>query len=310
MAELSTGLEEMLTALVPLESLSLPVMDSLGCVLAEDVRAPDDIPAFATVAIDGYAVKFSDHVPGKAVRVIDEVPAGFRASEHYLPGTCIRVARGAPLPDGTDTVVEQVHARVVEGGIVLERPQAGHGVVQVGALSTAGAPLARAGQPIDAETVGTLARAGIRAVEVHPRPRVLVVTVGTEYVEPGVPTPIGLVADHLSQLAAALVIEFGATAFRIPPVLDDRDDIRQVVDDNAHRSDVIVLCGVDELAAGDIASALGLSSGDPIRGRSVMLGMYEGSLVVSLPDDPAALVATARAGLPRIIARLMGRARA
>lgn len=310
MAEPEITLAERLTALIPLESLSLPVMDALGSVLTQSVSAPDDVPAFATAAIAGFAVKSSDHCAGRALRIIDEVPAGFRASERYEAGTCIRVGRGAPLPDGTDTVVDLGHSHEAEGGIVLEHAPEGHGVVRAGGVLSRGALLASAGQFITAETIGILARAGIRAVDVHPRPRVLVVTVGTEYVEPGVPTPTGLVSDHLSQLATALVIECGATAFRIPPVLDDLGEIRQVVDDNAHRSDVIVLCGVDQDSAADISGALGLSAEGTVRGRVEVFGVREGTVMMSLPDDPEALVARAREWLPLVIDRLMGKARA
>jgi molybdopterin biosynthesis enzyme len=206
-------------------------------------------------------------------------------------------------------------AQLVDGGVICEATEVGAGFVAVGDLIRAGEPLGRAGQRVESDLLGILARAGIRSVEVHPRPRVLVVTVGSEYVEPGVPTPTGLVADHLSQLAAALVTEHGAITFRIPPVLDDLAEITQVVDDNAHRSDLIVLCGLEPETAPAIADALGLSlvtgtsrsSGEVVTSEPVIHGMSGGAVIVGLPDDSTQLRASAREILPRILDRLMGR---
>jgi molybdopterin molybdotransferase len=135
---------------------------------------------------------------------------------------------------------------------------------------------------------------------------VLVLTVGTEYVEPGVPTPTGLVADHLSYLAAAIVTECGGIAFRLPPVLDDLADVEQVVDDNAHRSDLIVLCGIDSDSAPVLAAGLELVQVIDGADEIVLHGIREGAIILGLPDDPVSLRSTAGALLPAIVGRLMG----
>ena len=290
-----------------LEPIALPLMDALGCVLASDVRAPADVPAFDTVESAGFAIRTADYVPGETLAVIDEVPAGFLASEPLVAGACIRVERGAPLPDFADAVVEKFNARIVEGGVILEGVSAGQGVTAIGELIAAGELLAHSGTLLDADLLGILARAGIRSVDVHPRPRVLVVTVGSEYVEPGVPTPPGLVADHLSFLAAALVTELGGMAFRLPAMLDDQSEIAQVVDDNAHRSDLIVLCGIDVDTAPDVAAWLGLALDDLGAGEIVLHGIRDDAIIVGLPDDPVSLRSSASALLPAIVGRLLGR---
>jgi len=290
-----------------LEPIALPLMDALGCVLAFEVRAPADVPAFDTVESAGFAIRTADYVPGETLAVIDEVPAGFLASEPLVAGACIRVERGAPLPELADAVAETSKARIVDGGVILEGVSAGHGVTAVGELIAAGEMLAHSGTLLDADLLGILARAGIRSVDVHPRPRVLVVTVGSEYVEPGVPTPPGLVADHLSFLAAALVTELGGMAFRLPAMLDDQTEIAQVVDDNAHRSDLIVLCGIDFGSAPDVAAGLGLSLVELAGGEIVLHGTRDDAIIVALPDDPVSLRSAATALLPAIVGRLLGR---
>ncbi len=306
MQQMSSAQSALLADVKALEPIALPLLDSQGCVLARDVVAPADVPAFATAECAGFAIRANDHEPGEVLRVVDDVPAGFRASEALIPGTCIAVTRGAPVPDEADTVVALASSRSVDGGVILDGTSPGSGVIRAGALITAGAPLARAGQLLDAELIGILARAGIRSVEVHPRPRVLVVTVGTEYVEPGVPTPTGLVADHLSFLAAALVTEAGGTAFRIPPVLDDLAEVEAVVDDNAYRSDLIVLCGIDARDTEVVAAPLGLEV-TAVGDHQVMVhGNREGAVILGFADDPATLQAQAREILPAVLNRLKG----
>lgn len=302
-AELTAVLREIRA----LESIALPLMDAQGCVLAQRVIAPADVPSFATALHTGFAVACDGYLTSEIVPIADEVPAGFRASEPLTAGACIKVHRGAPLPEGAGAVVEMSHARVVDGGVILEEVEAGHGVSQVGDLISAGSTLAEPGQLLETDLIGILARAAIRSVEVHPRPRVLVFTVGTEYVEPGVPTPAGLVSDHLSYLAAAIVTECGGIAFRLPPVLDDLADVEQVVDDNAHRSDLIVLCGIDADSAPVLAAGLELEQvadgGDAI----VLHGMREGAIILGLPDDQVGLRSAASTLLPAIVGSLMGR---
>lgn len=290
-----------------LESIALPLMDAQGCVLAQRVIAPADVPSFVTAIHTGFAVASDGYLTSEIAPIVDEVPAGFRASEPLTAGACIKVHRGAPLPAGADAVVEMSRARVVDGGVILEEVEAGHGVSRVGDLISAGTTLAEPGQLLDADLLGILARAAIRSVEVHPRPRVLVLTVGTEYVEPGVPTPTGLVADHLSYLAAAIVTECGGIAFRLPPVLDDLADVEQVVDDNAHRSDLIVLCGIDSDSAPVLAAGLELEQVADGADEIVLHGMREGAIILGLPDDQVGLRSAASALLPAIVGSLMGR---
>jgi molybdopterin biosynthesis enzyme len=115
------------------------------------------------------------------------------------------------------------------------------------------------------------------------------------------------VADHLSYLAAAIVTECGGMAFRLPPVLDDLGDVEQVVDDNAHRSDLIVLCGIDSDSAPVLAAGLELVQVMDGADEIVLHGVREGAIILGLPDDPVSLRSTAGVLLPAIVGRLMGR---
>jgi len=287
----------------------VPLADALGCVLAADVRSPLDVPAFVTCDVAGYAVKAADITPGAVLRVVDDVPAGFLASERLDADSCIRVARGAPLPDGADAVIEISQARLTDNGVHVDAAIAGHGVRVVGSVFRADELLARAGVRADAGIIGKLAQAGIRNVDVHPRPRVLVLTVGSEYVEPGVPTPTGLVADHLSLLVAACAGELGGSSFRLPPVLDGVVDVVHVIEDNCHRSDLIVLCGLEPDEAQLLATTIQAETAQA-DGITLLHGRFRGVPVIGFPDDSGQVSACARGVLPDVIDALSGYPRA
>src|ERR1700722_9472779 len=109
---------DLLTARPP---LSIPVAASLGFVLATDIVARADLPAFASSAMDGYAVRVAD-VPG-LLRVVGEVAAGQTPAVAVGPGTAVRIMTGAALPDGTEAILplEEVEEVEERGGALDAR---------------------------------------------------------------------------------------------------------------------------------------------------------------------------------------------
>ncbi|MFM8155355.1 MAG: hypothetical protein ACKOAF_04665 [Actinomycetes bacterium] len=281
--------------------------DARGCVLAEAVRAPAPAPAFDTVTVEGFAVRTGSYTSGSALRVIDEVPAGFRATEELASATCIRVWPGAPMPDGADAVVEADLARIESTGVYLPVSMTGQGFVSAGTEIAAGEALAEIGDEVTPRLMGTLARSSIRSVRVHPRPRVLAVTVGTEFVEPGVPTPLGLVSDHLSFPAVAIAEQAGAIAFRVPPILDDEAELVSIVDDSLHRTDLIVLCGMDLSGRALACSAFGLTEVISRGDEGCAVGNREGSVIVAVGPDLGSILSLGELVVPMIIRAQMGR---
>src|SRR5947209_3725434 len=91
----------------PLTATTLPIQDAFGFVLAEDIYASIDIPNFRQSSMDGYAFSFDDYSEDKKLILAGEVPAGVHADFENLSGKAVRIFTGAPVPDGTDTVVMQ-----------------------------------------------------------------------------------------------------------------------------------------------------------------------------------------------------------
>ena len=104
MRSVSEHLQECLAAVGQLPPLTVSLPDAVGCVLAEDVRAPSDHPVTDLAGCDGYALSAETSRAGSA-RVMDVVRAGAVEQMRLVPGSVVRIDSGAPMPMGADAVV-------------------------------------------------------------------------------------------------------------------------------------------------------------------------------------------------------------
>jgi molybdopterin molybdotransferase len=173
----------------PLGVERVPLLDSLGRVLAEPVRAPMTLPAWANSAMDGYAVRGADIEAATAerpvqLRVLETVAAGAFASRPVVAGEAIRIMTGAPLPEGADTVVR---VEDTDGGtttvLIRDARDARRNVRPRGEDFNEGDALLGTGAVLGAAQIGILASIGRSAVEVYRRPRVAILGSGDELVD-------------------------------------------------------------------------------------------------------------------------------
>jgi molybdopterin molybdotransferase len=174
-------------ARLPIERVAL--LDALGRVLAESVRAPMTLPAWDNSAMDGYAVRGADIDAATADRpvrlhVLETVAAGRFATQPVGVGEAIRIMTGAPLPKGADTVVRvedtdagttHVHVRDARDARRNIRPR--------GEDFHEGDALLDIGTPVGAAQLGILASVGRASVDVYRRPRVAIMGSGDELVD-------------------------------------------------------------------------------------------------------------------------------
>ncbi len=255
-------LARVLDSVAPLPPTQVPLTASHGCVLAEDVAAPWPLPSFDNSSMDGYAIRASDVASATesapvSLTVIDDVPAGSRATQEVRVGTAIRIMTGAPMPGGADAVVP------------VERTDAGTEVVRISTTVEPGACIRRAGEDvvagetvmrtgtlIESRQIAILAAVGSGQVWVHPRPRVAVISTGSELVEPGTPLSHGLISDSNSYLLVAACREAGADAYRVGPVVDDPADFLAAIEEQLHRCDLILTSGGVSMGAYDTVKAV------------------------------------------------------
>ena len=251
MRSVSEHLAAVLAAARPVAPLDVVLADADGCILAEDVTAAGDLPRWSVAGCDGYAVRAvdvglrgPDRVPDVELPVVHDAPVTSRAPLRLVPGTAILIAAGAPVPVGADAVVpvertDRGRARVtVRGGAEL-----GEHIRPVGQDAAAGDVVLRQGTRLGARHLAIAAALGRGRVRVHPAPRVVIVSVGDELVEPGRPRPEGGTYDADGHALAAAVKEAGASAVRVGPVGDDRAQLREILADQLVRADLLLLTG-------------------------------------------------------------------
>ncbi len=284
--------EGILAGLEPLDPITLPLADSHGCVLAEDVVAQWPLPSFDNSSMDGYAVIAGDvssaaEASPVTLTVIDDVPAGSRADVALRPGCAVRIMTGAPIPSGTDCIVP---VEVTDAGTdsveIREQVVAGSYIRRAGEDVIIGDVVVRAGTLLSSRQLAVIAAVGRGHVVVYPRPRVAVLSTGSELVEPGTPLSKGMISDSNSFLLVSAANEAGAQAYRVPPVPDDAEAFSAAISDQLHRADLILTSGGVSMGAYDTVKEV-FSSYGTVEFTKVAMhpGMPQGHGVVGESDD-------------------------
>jgi molybdopterin molybdotransferase len=216
-----------LLPLLPAEEV--PLAAANGRVLARDVVAGVALPGFDNSAMDGYAVRSADLAglgPGRPVRlpVGQDIPAGRTDVRPVEPGSAARIMTGAPVPDGADVVVP---VELTDGGTdeveIREAPARGTHLRRAGEDIAEGTLALAAGTALGAAQLGLAAAVGTTTVTVRRRPRVLVLSTGSELVRPGEPLQPGQIYESNSVLLAAAIEDAGGEARTLHFVPDDVD---------------------------------------------------------------------------------------
>ncbi|MFE0775993.1 gephyrin-like molybdotransferase Glp [Streptomyces sp. NPDC058861] len=270
-------LDDVLASVSPLEPIELQLLDAQGCVLVEDVTVPAALPPFDNSSMDGYAVRVAD-VAGATgefpavLTVIGDVAAGADGLPEVGPGQAARIMTGAPLPPGAEAVVPVEWTDGGTGGgaatgmsAASTAPEGAAGEVRVhraaearahvrarGSDVRAGELALAAGTVLGPPQIGLLAAIGRGTVRVRPRPRVVVISTGSELVQPGEPLGPGQIHDSNSFALAAAARDAGALAYRVGAVADDAESLRSTIEDQLIRADLIVTTGGVSVGAYDV----------------------------------------------------------
>ena len=237
--------------------LDVQLPDAVGCVLAEDVQAPFNLPVADLAACDGYAVAAADLEGARpdapvVLPVTEEIRAGDIHPAALIRGRAIRIASGAPMPQGADAVlalefsdhgVAKVSART--------QPAVGENIRRKAEDVEEGTVVLRSGTRVGARQVALLAGVGRSRVLVHPRPRVVILSIGDEIVEPGREARPGTVFDANGHALSTAIADAGAQTFRVSAVPDERSVLRETIEDQLVRADLILTTGGISYGSGD-----------------------------------------------------------
>ncbi|MFF3504218.1 gephyrin-like molybdotransferase Glp [Streptomyces sp. NPDC003247] len=271
-------LEDILATVRPLDPIELQLPDAQGCVLVEDVTVEVSLPPFDNSSMDGYAVRVADVAGASeefpaALEVVGDVAAGHAADLlHVGPGQAARIMTGAPLPKGAETVVpvewtdgglgegpvDGMRARSLApdqaaGHVRVYRPAEARAHVRArGSDVKAGDRALEAGTVLGPPQIALLAAIGRGTVRVRPRPRVVVLSTGSELVQPGEELGSGQIYDSNSFALTAAARDAGALAYRVGAVADDADTLRSTIEDQLVRADLVVTTGGVSVGAYDV----------------------------------------------------------
>ncbi|MDF0532387.1 molybdopterin molybdotransferase MoeA [Tsukamurella sp. 8F] len=246
------------------------ISEAQGLMCAEEVVVEAALPAFDQAAIDGYAVRSvdvadaggTDEETGEQIilglPVVGEVRAGSRQPIRLQPGQAVKVETGAPLPTLADAVLPE---KWTDGG--LSKVRVGHAVRsgqyvrRTGDDVQPGDVAVRRGTVVGPAQVGLLAAVGRDKVSVHPRPRVSVISVGRELVDIDRQTGAGQVYDVASYALAAAARDCGAEVNRVGIVSGEPGRLKDAVEAQLIRSEIVVItASIGGAASDEVVAAL------------------------------------------------------
>ncbi len=274
---------------LPPELVALP--RARGRVLAEDLRAPFDVPPADNSAVDGYAIVSAD-IPARGARelvVVAELAAGSVYAGRLEPGQALGIMTGAPMPAGADTVVPLEAVECLDGGSSSRaasaspaspsRGEAGADssraasaspardearVIRIGSMAkganvrlrgedvSAGTVVIEAGRALRPQDLGLLASLGLPQVLVHRRPRVAVLSTGDEVAEPGHPRRPGQIYDSNRFMLHGAIEQAGGAVVDLGIVPDDRAPLRETLLAASRAADVVISSGGVSVGAHDL----------------------------------------------------------
>jgi molybdopterin molybdotransferase len=309
-------IEERVTAVVDTDTV--PLADACGRILARDVVASMSLPPYANSAVDGFAFAHSDLVPGRetVLPVSGRAAAGHPLGRPAERGGAIRIFTGAPMPEGTDTVMMQEDC-VVEDGRVRLKPGIKKGANRrhAGEDVAEGAVALAAGRRLAPADLGLAAALGYGELPVFRRLRVALLSTGDEVSDPGTALPPGMIYDANRFMLAALLGKLGCdvTDFGIRP--DREAALADTLATASAGHDLIVTSGGVSTGEEDHVKSAIERLGRlhfwrlAIKpGRPVALGQIAGVPLIGLPGNPVAALVTFVVLARPLILRLAGAA--
>ncbi|TQR84173.1 molybdopterin molybdotransferase MoeA [Mycobacterium hodleri] len=275
------------------------IAEAQGLMCAEEVVTERPLPGFDQAAIDGYAVRSVDVLGVEAgdeedgdrevsLPVMGLIEAGAKTPSRLQPRQAARVQTGAPMPTLADAVLP---LRWTDGGDarvrVLRGVRSGAYVRRTGDDVQPGDVAVRSGTIIGAAQVGLLAAVGRERVLVHPRPRLSVMSVGGELVDVSRSPGNGQVYDVNSYALAAAGRDAGAEVNRVGIVDTESKTLRDVVEGQINRAEVLVIAG-----------AVGGTAAESVRAVLSELGDMEVSRIAMHPGSVQGFGQLGRDGVP------------
>lgn len=260
MIPLEEARQFVLDACTPMAPRAVPIDDALGCVVAATVVAAEPVPPFVNSSMDGYALRSVD-TAGAPVRleVVGAVMAGSSFNGSVGPGQAVRIMTGAPMPEGADAVCMLEDIRVESDGstvLIGQQTDKGRSVRHPGEDVAVGDEVAPRGTVLTPGHLGVLANVGLTSVNVHPRPRIGVLSTGDELATASGPLRPGQIRDANRHTLLALARREGWDCVDLGVVGDDESAVAEVFERSPAACDAVVTSGGVSVGDLDVVRAV------------------------------------------------------
>lgn len=284
----------------PLPPVLIPLLQAAGLVLAEDVYTDQSFPHFRQSAMDGYAFKFSDLSTTTAFTIKGESAAGTNQQISMASTEAVRIFTGAPVPDGTDTVVMQEKTEVHGQTLFIKDKalQLGSNVRPIGSEIFAGTLALPNNTLLSPAAIGFLSGLGKTTVLAYPKPAVTIITTGKELQQPGQPLQYGQVYESNSFALQAALQQLHITNITCHWADDDLHLIKNLLQQALQQSNLILLTG--GVSVGDydfVAQALEQCGVEKLfhkikqkPGKPLFVGKHNSTLIFGLPGNPSSVL--------------------
>ena len=321
MKSVDQHLSDLLSGIEAISPLDLQLLDAHGCILSEAVVADVDLPGFDNSSMDGYAVRVADLAGASEANpvklpVVGDIAAGSQSAYSVQPGLSTRIMTGAPIPAGAEAVVPIEWTDQGLASVSITRaPKPGQYIRRAGEDVRAGELVLDIGTRLGPGQIGLLAAVGRDRVKVRPRPRVVIISTGSELVEPGQPTRTGQIHESNSYILTTAAREAGATAFRVGIVPDEPHKLMDAIEDQLIRADLVLTSGGVSVGAYDIVkevlSRLGTVTFEQVAmqpGKPQGFGTIgpDSTPIITLPGNPVSSYVSFEVFVRPVIRRMLG----
>jgi molybdopterin molybdotransferase len=302
--------ERILETIHPVGQTNVPLEQAARRVLAQDIRAANDLPSFDNSSMDGFAVRASDTSASRVtLRVVADIAAGASPTSSLAAGEAARIMTGAPLPQGADAVIPVEETDFSERGAgtpapaqvtIARKVKAGENVRPRASDVRAGETVLAKGNRLRAQEAGLLAMLGAASVPVFEVPRVALLSSGDELLPVEAQLTEGKIHDSNSYALAAQIEQAGARVIRLGVAADTRAAVESLLDKAADSSAnfIITSAGVS-VGAFDFVKEVVESRGslnfwrvNMRPGKPLAFGEYRGIPFIGLPGNPVSAFVT------------------
>jgi molybdopterin molybdotransferase len=283
-----------------LPPIQMALEKAVGYVLVENLCSPINFPSFVQSSMDGYAFAYDDYKKGNGLKLIGEVQAGSSKLIKLEPSQAVRIFTGAPLPEGTDTVLMQEKAKL-EGDILLvldESLQKGSNARPIGADIQANALALEKGNKLTPGAIGFLASLGVTSVSVYKKPSINIILTGNELQTIGTPLSQGKIYESNSYTLKAALAVAGFDMVQVVKIGDTLAETTEALANSLNKFDLTLFTG--GISVGDYDFVLEACNANKVEqlfhkikqkpGKPFYIGKKDEKVVCGLPGNPASVL--------------------